>query len=779
MRRLSYQYKNLPIPGGGYVTGFLFHKKKKDLLYLRTDIGGTYRFEPEQQRWKSLISHVSPMDLSETYPISIALDDDAPKRLYIACGVNRENSGVLAVSEDYGETFCYEKIPVMIHGNLNGRGTGERLLVDREDPCRLWFASQQEGLWSSGDRGVHWEKCEALKEQYLTFAGWAGRGLLIGTAGVTTAKAPGTRGHSLYISYDRGRTFLPVPQPENHQISGCRLNGLAAQRYCLDEKYLYVTFASTGRRSYVLENGYSCDSGDSVDGHIVRYPLLADGTLGEMEEITPGRASKVCGIGQEGISRGDILEYGFSGISASRQTPGLLIASTIVKDDGDSIFLSKDYGITWQQILFDLREGTIKFRAPYMRPECNGGHSLIHWLSDLQIDPFNDNAAWFNTGTGVFRTENLKDADCSFTDWCDGLEETVHLNVYSMPKGEVQVIDILGDLGGFAFTELDRPCGNSFADEDGNRYITCINADFSDENPEELVVTPRGNWTGKTKGGLIVSHDQGKTFMRLELPYGLSGELDEAFRLMEQPNVNSGWAALSPDGSTIVWTVADVTRLPVSRVVVSADGGKTFRLANVFGRDGKKKTKGSLKVFSDRVNRQVFYGFGDHSDVYLSRNGGRDFYAVAMPEKFPLVDFSLIDCANQAEIRGEAGRSGVFCLALGVHGLWKLCIDPATGKVSARRITREGDAAFCAGYGVGRPGGDYFNEPKAIYFNGILGGVYGFYRTLDEGETFERLNTERQNYGEIHSVDGDCRVFGRFFLATGSNGVLYGEPVTP
>lgn len=51
MRELSYQYKNLPIPGGGYVTGFIFHKKKKGLLYLRTDIGGTYRFDPEHQRW--------------------------------------------------------------------------------------------------------------------------------------------------------------------------------------------------------------------------------------------------------------------------------------------------------------------------------------------------------------------------------------------------------------------------------------------------------------------------------------------------------------------------------------------------------------------------------------------------------------------------------------------------------------------------------------------------------------------------------------------------------
>ena len=102
------------------------------------------------------------------------------------------------------------------------------------------------------------------------------------------------------------------------------------------------------------ENGYSCDSGDTIDGRIVRYAIGADGTIGAMEEITPGSVSEVTGIRQEQIRQGDSLEYGFSGISASRRTPGLVIASTIVKDDGDSIFLSEDYGTTWKQILFDL-----------------------------------------------------------------------------------------------------------------------------------------------------------------------------------------------------------------------------------------------------------------------------------------------------------------------------------------------------------------------------------------------------------------------------------------
>ena len=30
---------------------------------------------------------------------------------------------------------------------------------------------------------------------------------------------------------------------------------------------------------------------------------------------------------------------------------------------------------------------------------------------------------------------------------------------------------------------------------------------------------------------------------------------------------------------------------------------------------------------------------------------------------------------------------------------------------------------------------------------------------------------------KLNSIDGDCRVFGRFYLATGSNGVKYGEPI--
>lgn len=31
MKETAYSYKNLPIPGGGYVTGFLFHPEKENI----------------------------------------------------------------------------------------------------------------------------------------------------------------------------------------------------------------------------------------------------------------------------------------------------------------------------------------------------------------------------------------------------------------------------------------------------------------------------------------------------------------------------------------------------------------------------------------------------------------------------------------------------------------------------------------------------------------------------------------------------------------------------
>ena len=778
-RQEQYIYKNLPIPGGGYVTGFLFHKKAPGVFYTRTDIGGVYRFDREKECWISLIDHVTMADLSETFPIAVALDDNHPERLYIACGVNKAGAGKIAVSDDYGEHFIYHEIPILIHGNLNGRGTADRLIVDKKNSNKLYYASQQEGLRISEDRGAHWEKCAACPEEYLTFAGMSedGSALLVGSAGVTTKRSERLRGHSLYVSYDGGASFEKLWQPEDgdSEIEGVKLAGLIAQRYAMDEKYLYVTYSVMGRNAYVLENGYSCDGGSVIGGRVVRYPIVH-----KEESAGAGKESGGIRFGQgEDITPGykaNLLEHGFGGIDAATSKPGLLVCSTISKEDGDSVYRSFDYGKTWEEVLYNLEKGELAFRTSYMKPQYNGGGSIIHWLSDFKINPFDENEGWFNTGTGVFRTQNLTENKVVFSDWCDGLEETVHLNLYSPPAGDVQLIDILGDLGGFAFRDLDTPCDNSFDDADGNRYITCINADYSDRNPNCVIVTPRGNWKGKTKGGLILSKDQCKTFERLPMPFGLTPKLDQALHAIEQPNVNSGWVAISPDESTIVWSVAEGINLPADMVIVSSDGGCTFQRAQIFDIEGNPVEKGGLKVFSDRMDNSLFYGFGEHSEFYVSTDGGLTFKQRTLHEDFPDVNFALIDCANKTEVRGECGKQGVFYMALREHGLWKLHYDKEKDNISVIKLSAPDNIFYRVGLGILRPDGDYAGEDKAIYTAAEIDGEYGFYRSVDDGKSYVRLNSAKQMYGEINSIEGDSRVYGRFYLGTGSRGVLYGEP---
>ena len=702
----------------------------------------------------------------------------------MASGVWREEHGWFSVSEDYGGSFRRFPMPMRIHGNLPGRGTGYRLIADRRERDVFYFASQTEGLWKTRDCGRSWEKLTGMPEEYLTFVGQSRDGsvIFVGSAGVTKKKCETEGGPALYASRDGGESFVALWQPEyNGPMLQNALMGPVAQRYALAEggdscgttEWLFVTYACRCETVYMPELGYSCDAGKVTDGHVVRYDLKTfaakDVTPGWEERSVPDYpgASKAC------------LHLGFSGIDVCGKVPGLVVCTTIRKSRGDSIYRSFDYGETWTEILHDLDVGELTYRTSYLKPEYNSKHSVVHWMTDFKIDPHDPAQGWFNTGTGVFRTRNLLADKVIFTDWSDGVEETVHINVYAPPAGEALLIDILGDLGGFAFRDLTKPCENSFADAEGNRYVTCLNADYSDLDPDLVAVTPRGNWTGLTKGGIILSRDNCKTFERLPMPFGLSGELDEALHRIERPNVNSGWVAMSPDGQNLVWSVAKWNRLPLGCVVSSQDQGKSFSLVRVFNLEGKEKRDGGLKVFSDRMQSSLFYGFGENSQIYVSEDGGRSFYQIPAQGLDQEIDFSIVDCADPTEVRGESGRSGSFYFAAGTKGLWHLEVKPKEGAAYVcicRRLGDPEDRFYHLGLGLLRAGGAYFSEEKALYVSASIGGKYGFYRSLDQGASFQKLNDDTQYFGDVNSIDGDKRKFGRFFIGTGSRGVLYGEP---
>lgn len=792
MQKIDYRYGALSIPGGGYVTGFSYHPSVPNLLYIRTDIGGSYKFDSENRTWNSVSEACAPMDLAQTYPVAITLPKEQPETIYIVGGEFRKDFGRFCVSKDGGKNFTQVETPFFAHGNLNGRGTGNRMIELQNEPNALLYASQMNGLWKIKNEGDSFEKINVCNQEYLSFV-WAsddGKTILVGSAGISLENfhenwrekmwnrdlftERTTAG--LYVSYDSGVHFEKLPHPETPISEFTGYKGFVPHRYSFDGTHLYITMNETAKNAYQVPFGYSADGGQTTNGRLIRYTFTSTGTLENPVDITPNVLNDGGGIYT--VDREVSLTHGFGGVCVSNRTKDLLIVGTMGRKMGEILYLSKDAGETWEIALYGLVNGRIEFETTYMKPKYNGNYSLIHWLSDVKFNPFSDDEVWFNTGTGVYCCRNFMSEDRVFTDECKGIEETVHLNVYSPVDGPMQCIDIVGDLGGFVFPRGQNYCDNSYSDEQNNRYITCINADYSDLKPECVVVAARGNWVGSTKGGIIRSYDYGRHFERIPFNYGISAYLDEKFHQIECPNTNPGFIAMDVTTENLVFCTAENDSLPTKGIVTSNDAGKTFYKTKIFALDGTDLTESDflMKVFADRTKPETFYGFGEEMRLFVSIDAGKSFQEIAHDTKLTGLNHGFFDGKNETEIRGESGKIGVFYCACGEHGLYKLQFVPESKTVTLQKLTKDADSIYCVGLGILSENSNYLEDEKALYVNGIIDGRYGFYRSFDDARTFEQIDADEKFFGQIQGIDADKKVFGRYYIATRSFGLKYGEP---
>jgi len=819
---LNYVYKSISIPGGGFVTGFVFHPTVENILYCRTDIGGCYRFNFETETWISLIDHATDVTKWETYPLGIALDRQNPSYVFTMVGDFPIHK--IGFSKDYGQHWTYFDAPhideqgntTWIHGNATGRSTGERIVVDPNNSDVLYVGTMGNGLWKTEDRCKTWTKlriqsplipikpvtneplmdigstetstiiepCNIDEESNIAFIeidsyssvihGQTSR-LIVSTNGQGGATNNATRGKSVYVSHDAGKTFHPIEGEPEPVLGGTTdYRGYVGQRAVFSEKYVFVTYAAynIGWSSW---QSYGCDTGLCYDGAVYRFAFDERGRCVEALDITPKHPKRPEWYDVDTPTRR--IGYGMSGIHIDAKNPNVVVCSSICAGQ-DTIYRSTDHGETWLPIMSGLEIGEIDFTVSYHKPKYNGNNSLIHWMSDIKINPFNCSMAFFNTGTGVFITKNLEVADVNgVVKWSDcsfGMEETVHLNIYSPPQGDVKLIDIIGDYGGFAFKELDSQAENTFANATNDRWITAMNADYPDRNPQYLVVAPRGNWTGRTKGGIIVSYDQGDTWKQLQSPNHLTQEIDTLVEYLNTPNVTAGWVAVSANQNTILWGIG----LPIyaSTLVFTHDEGKNWGKSKVYDCEMNDLSLKQVpfKVMSDRVNPMIFYGFSDHyysKGFYVSCDQGESFNQLTAPESFPKVNLAGIDSEQEFEIRVESDVEGVIWIALNDMGLWRLVYDSQANVLSGERVTGEDVTTKRIGLGKALKGSEF----KTLYTSGTMYGEYGFFRSHDMGKHWIRVNDDATNFGDIRSISGDPRVFGRIYVATGTRGLVYGD----
>jgi photosystem II stability/assembly factor-like uncharacterized protein len=155
-----YAWKPIKIGGTGFVTGAVSSATDADLRFARTDVGGFYRWNENQNAWTQLLTKDRFSDITtwqdEVGVESIALASDN-KTVYAAAfdRVYRSTNG--------GESFAATNLSLPMEPNGITPSNGERLVVKPGDPNRAFFGSRESGLWQTSN-GTSWSRAPGIAD---------------------------------------------------------------------------------------------------------------------------------------------------------------------------------------------------------------------------------------------------------------------------------------------------------------------------------------------------------------------------------------------------------------------------------------------------------------------------------------------------------------------------------------------------------------------------------------------------------------------------------------
>lgn len=208
----GYRWANVSIGGGGFVTGIYLHPLQKDLAYIRTDVGGFYRWNPTDKSWIPLNDRFPQSRQTYYGGEALAVDPNNPNIVYMAAGKYSawQPKGSLFKSTNQGKTWTKLNLDLGMDSNDEERWAGMRLAVNPFDSNLIFFGSRHDGLWKSPDGGETWTQVTSFspnltpkigilgilfdkQQPGLVYANVYGDGLYQSTnAGVTWIKMEGS-----------------------------------------------------------------------------------------------------------------------------------------------------------------------------------------------------------------------------------------------------------------------------------------------------------------------------------------------------------------------------------------------------------------------------------------------------------------------------------------------------------------------------------------------------------------------------------------------------------
>ncbi|MBP7792586.1 MAG: hypothetical protein KA120_05930 [Candidatus Goldbacteria bacterium] len=582
-------FKNVCVGGGGFVSGVVFHPSVKGLVYLRTDMGGAYKRTAKSTEWTCITDMFGKEEAFFNGVLSIALVENDDAKIYMMCGKytgSKFPDGRLYVSDDYGFSWKWFRLPFKTGSNEKGRGMGERLAVSPVNPDVLFAGSTYDGLWKSINAGKTWKKIQNFPSKdvnFLLFDRSPEKRLIVATAD-----------GNIYVSEDCGIKWSKVDDVPS---------GMAYRADVLKDGRIYFTFDDS-KGPWGIKNG-----------SVWEYDLNSKRWRQLNVKTDTG---------------------GFAGIAVFPDADKRLLVSTICRNGNDEIFFSKDGGKKFMPVLKNSKWESF---APYtktMHP---------HWISDVKINPCDAGNVIWVTGYGIWETFDFfgKKITWHFND--NGIEETVPMQIISPPKIKTRLISVMGDIDGFVHVNLNKSPEKRHTPV----KKTTLAIDYAGLNPDVLVkaynsglpfgaysVNAAENWidfksrpAGATAGGvrsIAISADaKSIVWAATGAKVSYSHDYGNTWHI-SRGGVPAGYWIVSDKVSAGIFYVYDGKNGVLWK---SEDHGMNFFVVNSGLPDGKEKPGND-----GMIDYEINCVYNKKNDVWLAAGGDGLFYSDNGGKKF-------------------------------------------------------------------------------------------------------------------------------------------------
>lgn len=660
-------------------------------------------------------------------------------------------NGLVYSRTDVGGAYRWDPVGRQWIQLLNWIGNGQVSLADVEsiapDPRnanRVYIVGGENDitrLMRSNDRGATFE---LIDPGFKVAGNGEGRGKterLIVDPHSTNILYYGTRSQGLYKSINSGSNWSKVSGfPVSTTSDGVGITGVIVDpRSATDgtpTKTLYALVSQKGNSLYKSTDSGNTwqvvagtpnalkpmDAGLDTNGILYISYTVDDGSSGEVWKYDTSNGVWTSITPPTG-------QGGFGGVGVDKLKPGTLMVATVNRwSPHDEVYRSTNGGISWTRV--DDFANRTSSDAPYVRidPSTVPGNN---WIFNLRIDPFNSARAMYGTGAGLWSSSNVTNIDSSQTsDWTfavKGIEEGGAYELISPPTG-APLLSVFGDIQGFRHTDLTKSPATGFFQLPG--WGTGNGLDFAQNNPNKMVRTFMSGNNG------AYSTDNGVNWTQFASKPSNSGNYGDTI-------------ALSANGDIAVWSI-DIWQQNTPPYY-STNNGNSWTQSNVPGLNASSYT-----LHSDRVNNKKFYLYNITSGyMHVSTDGGANF--------------------TQAGFIQQSGRR--FAVNPWKEGeVWVPAYDGlyySTNSGQSFTHLTNVQEAVSATLGKAAPGSNI----ATIYIQAKINNVWGFYRSLDQGATWVRINDDQHQYGYPSSsfLTADQQVFGRVYYSTHCMGIAYGE----